>query len=180
MCGNNEDIFQAVLDDDDIGTSVRFLPFAYPKDDDTVDRSKWDCESTLQDYKNKFRLNIGCYVQEFSISERNLDALTRFLNKHKSVYNLGLAFGGINGQCPVGLAGDGYWNQRYMGRSWDRSAKPTDDMHLLHPEDHRLVQKAALAGAWGPLGTINDAGEDLHDISALQMGACATQNNPWE
>lgn len=177
ICGQKVDISQAVLDDDDIVKSVRFQPFAYPNDDDG---SKRDCESTLQDYKNKFRLNIGCYVQEFSISERNLDALTRFMNKHKSVYNLGLAFGGINGLCPVGLTGDGYWNQRFMGRSWDRSAKPTDDMHLLHPEDHRLVQKAALAGAWGALGTINNAGEDSHDISALQLGACAPQNNSCE
>jgi hypothetical protein len=75
------------------------------------------------------------------------------------------------------LTGDGYWNQRYIGRSWDRDAKPTDD-HLLHPEDHRLVQKAVYAGAWGSLATINYVGEDPHDMSdALQLGACATQNN---
>jgi hypothetical protein len=48
----------------------------------------------------------------------------------------------------------------------------------LHPEYHRLVQKAVHAGAWGPLATINYIREDPHDMSdALQMGACATQNN---
>lgn len=166
-----------MLDEDDEHPGIAFHPFAFPNNDENAAVWKRLCRSSLHDYKNKFMLSIGCYVQEFSISESNLDAISRFLNKHKAVYNLGLAFGGVNGQCPFGLAGDGYWKQSLMGRGWDRKAGPSDDK-LLQPEDHHLVQKAALAGAWGNLGTINTVGEEAHVAQeALQLGACVTQHS---
>lgn len=177
VCGT-PDLSHAVVENDDAEEAVRFQPFAFPRNhrgkDDPV---TLEDESTLQDYKDRFRLNIGCYVQEFSISDKNLDAVTRFLNKHKSLYNLGLAWGGINGRCHEGLSGDGYWNQRYMGRRWDSTAKPTDDMQLLAPEDHPLVQKAMLAGKWGGIGTVNNIGEEHNpEIQALQLGAAIHHN----
>lgn len=179
VCGK-PDLSQAVIEDDvKEGDGVRFQPFAFPNSNNHKDSDLIlpDCEATLQDYKDRFQLNIGCYVQEFSISDRNLDAITRFLNKHKSLYNLGLAWGGINGQCHEGLSGDGYWNQRYMGRRWDNAAKPTDDMQLLAPEDHPLVQRAVRAGAWGGIGTVNNIGEEhTPETQALQIGACAIKN----
>jgi len=180
VCGN-PDISHAVMDEDqemEEGARVRFQQFAFPRDYRKEDPRALDYHSNLQDYKERFQLNIGCYVQEFSISDKNLDAVTRFLNKHKTLYNLGLAWGGINGQCHEGLSGDGYWNQRYMGRSWDETAKPTDDMQLLAPEDHPLVQRAVMAGAWGAIGTVNNIGEEhTPETEALKLGACAMQNS---
>lgn len=177
VCGT-PDLSKAVIEDDDTKDGVRFQPFAFPNNNiRQSDQRILDCEATLQDYKDRFHLNIGCYVQEFSISDRNLDAITRFLNKHKSLYNLGLAWGGINGRCHEGLTGDGYWNQRYMGRSWDNTAKPTAEMQLLAPEDHHLVQKALRAGAWGAIGTVNNIGDEhTPETQALQLGACAINN----
>lgn len=178
VCGA-PDISQAIIEDDQDGDGVRFEPFAFPRRrSGKEDPRALECRSTLQDYKDRFRLRIGCYVQEFSISDKNLDAVTRFLNKNKSLYDLGLAWGGLNGQCHEGLDGDGYWNQRYMGRKWDRNAFPTDEMQLLAPEDHPLVQKAVMAGAWGAIGTVNNIGEEHapETQAALQLGACALQN----
>lgn len=91
---------------------------------------------------------------EFSISAEALDALATFVNKHGAVYDQGLAFGGVNGLAVKNINGDGYWNQRYMGRSWDFDARPSKEMTPLKPEDHHLVQKAIQAGAWGQVGTI--------------------------
>jgi hypothetical protein len=57
-------------------------------------------------------------------------------------------------------AGDGYWNQRYMGRSWDFNARPSKEMTPLKPEDHHLVQVAIQAGAWGQVGTIYEVNDE--------------------
>lgn len=56
--------------------------------------------------------------------------------------------------------GDGYWNQRYMGRSWDFNARPSKEMTPLKPEDHHLVQVAIQAGAWGQVGTIYEVNDE--------------------
>ena len=130
-----------------------FQPYAYPRSA----LSDWErvmCKSTIEDYRRHFNLKIGVYVQEFSISAEALDALSIFVNKHGDVYDQGLAFGGVNGTAVKNIHGDGYWNQRYMGRSWDFDAKPSKEMTPLKPEDHHLVQKAIQAGAWGQVGTI--------------------------
>eukprot|EP00581_Thalassiosira_minuscula_P008657 CAMPEP_0183709826 /NCGR_PEP_ID=MMETSP0737-20130205/5790_1 /TAXON_ID=385413 /ORGANISM="Thalassiosira miniscula, Strain CCMP1093" /LENGTH=1240 /DNA_ID=CAMNT_0025938027 /DNA_START=285 /DNA_END=4007 /DNA_ORIENTATION=- len=130
-----------------------FQPYAYPRSA----LSDWEremCKATIEDYRRHFNLKIGVYVQEFSISAEALDALTIFVNKHGEVYDQGLAFGGVNGTAVKNIHGDGYWNQRYMGRSWDFVAKPSNEMTPLKPEDHHLVQKAIQAGAWGQVGTI--------------------------
>lgn len=171
VCGA-PDLSEAIVEDDDCQSDgVKFQPFAFPR----TRQSNKD-ESTLQDYKERFQLNIGCYVQEFSISDKNLDAITRFLNKHKSVYDLGLAWGGINGICHEGLSGDGYWNQRYMGRRWDYTAFPTGELQLLAPEDHPFVQKAVMAGAWGSIATLNEPLPN-ETKKALEIGAFALQNS---
>ena len=93
------------------------------------------------------------HTLEFSISAEALDALSKFINKHGNIYDQGLAFGGINGAAVRNINGDGYWNQRYMGRAWDMDARPSKEMTPLKPEDHHLVQKAIQAG-WGQVGTI--------------------------
>ncbi len=49
------------------------------------------------------------------MSPEALDALACFVNKYSDIYDLGLAFGGINGTAVTNVEGDGYWNQRYMG-----------------------------------------------------------------
>ena len=48
---------------------------------------------------------------EFSISPEALDALAKFVNAHGSLYDQGMAFGGINGVAIKHIHGDGYWNQ---------------------------------------------------------------------
>lgn len=94
------------------------------------------------------------FIIEFSISAEALDALTLFINKHGEIYDQGLAFGGVNGLSLKNISGDGYWNQRYMGRPWDFNARPSNEMTPLKPEDHHLVQKALQTGAWGQVSTI--------------------------
>ncbi|KAL7531726.1 hypothetical protein ACHAXR_004197 [Thalassiosira sp. AJA248-18] len=135
------------------GGNYSFQPYAYPRSA----LSDWErvmCKSTIEDYRRHFNLKIGVYVQEFSISAEALDVLSIFVNKHGNVYDQGLAFGGVNGTAVRNIHGDGYWNQRYMGRSWDFDARPSNEMTPLKPEDHHLVQKAIQAGAWGQVGTI--------------------------
>lgn len=154
-------------------SEYNFQPYAYPHSELGTLSDARPHASTLQDYQRHFDLNIGLYVQEFSIGEGALDAIVRFVNAHPSIYNLGLAWGGLNGATVQGIRGDGYWNQRYMGRNWDPTAKPTNGMRLLHPEDHHFVQKAIMAGACGQIGTVNDMGGDATgDGASLQIEAC--------
>mmetsp|Transcript_25261 Transcript_25261/g.31062 ORF Transcript_25261/g.31062 Transcript_25261/m.31062 type:complete len:625 (-) Transcript_25261:590-2464(-) len=102
-------------------------PFAYPLkyfDIAPLDTCK---STTLEHYKNHYSLNIGLYVQEFSICEEALELLTKFVNSTaQNVYNLGVAFGGLNAVTTKGLEGDGYWNQRLLGKNWDETMCPTD------------------------------------------------------
>jgi hypothetical protein len=137
-----------------------FHPYAYPRSEVEANFGKIDCHATIEDYKRRFDLQIGLYVQEFSISQFAIESLVQFTNRHSQVYSLGLAWGGINGKTARGLEGDGYWIQRYMGRTWDEHAAPFGNLGLLQPVDHHLVQRVALAGAWGHLGTINLAGSN--------------------
>ena len=99
-------------------------------------------------------------IEEFSISAEALDALALHINKYGEMYDQGLAFGGVNGSAVKNINGDGYWNQRYMGRPWDFTARPSNEMTPLKPEDHHLVQKAIQAGAWGQVGTIYEVMDD--------------------
>lgn len=148
-----------------------FQPYAYPRSA----LSDWErvmCKSTLEDYQRHFNLKIGVYVQEFSISPEALDALSIFINKHGDIYDQGLAFGGVNGAAVKDVHGDGYWNQRYMGRSWDFEARPSTEMTPLKPEDHHLVQKAIQAGAWGQLGTIYEVTSEM--TGALTVNSDST------
>jgi len=154
------------------GGNYSFQPYAYPR----KALSDWErvkCKATIEDYRRHFNLNIGVYVQEFSISAEALDSLSIFVNKHGDVYDQGLAFGGVNGTAVKNIHGDGYWNQRYMGRSWDFDARPSKEMTPLKPEDHHLVQKAIQAGAWGQVGT-------MYEVIDEQAGALTVprQNEP--
>lgn len=88
--------------------------------------------SRLEDYQRYFDLKIGVYVQEFSISSTALDVLSNFINDNHRLYQLGMAWGGINGKTVDGIKGDGYWNQRYVGHDWDEHIGPTDKMMLTH------------------------------------------------
>uniref|UniRef100_A0A7S4J430 Uncharacterized protein n=1 Tax=Odontella aurita TaxID=265563 RepID=A0A7S4J430_9STRA len=138
-----------------------FQPYAYPREKIAAsDGLLTDCLATLQDYQRHLRLNIGLYVQEFSIGPGELDALTKLVNEHSSIFNLGLAWGGINGSTVRGVEGDGFWNQRYIGRNWDFEAAPAEHMRLLNPEDHHMWQKAIHAGDWAQLATINQIAID--------------------
>ncbi|KAL7520658.1 hypothetical protein ACHAWX_005372 [Stephanocyclus meneghinianus] len=139
--------------------SYSFQPYAYPRDS----LSDWErviCKATLECYQKHFNLKVGVYVQEFSISPEALDALSCFVNAHGALYDQGLAFGGINGIAVKNIRGDGYWNQRYMGRSWDFNARPSNDMMPLKPEDHHIVQKAIQTGGWGQVASTYEVTEE--------------------
>ena len=156
----------------DIARSTMFYPYAYPRSKNGDSFADLDCKATIEDYKHRFDLQIGLYVQEFSISQFAIESLVQFTNHHSQVYNLGLAWGGINGKTVRGLDGDGYWSQRYMGRSWDKDAAPTGNLELLQPADHQFVQKAMSAGAWGHLGTLNLAVGNKAPHAAVGISAC--------
>eukprot|EP00567_Pseudictyota_dubia_P001408 CAMPEP_0197465510 /NCGR_PEP_ID=MMETSP1175-20131217/64577_1 /TAXON_ID=1003142 /ORGANISM="Triceratium dubium, Strain CCMP147" /LENGTH=1372 /DNA_ID=CAMNT_0043001527 /DNA_START=615 /DNA_END=4733 /DNA_ORIENTATION=+ len=138
-----------------------FQPYAYPREKiKDSDGLLPDCKATLQDYKKHLDLKIGLYVQEFSIGHPELDALVKLVNQYPEIFNLGLAWGGINGSTVRGVEGDGFWNQRYIGRNWDFEAEPAEHMKLLNPEDHHMFQKAIHAGDWAQLATINQIAID--------------------
>ena len=79
---------------------------------------------TLADYKKHYRFSMGLYLQEFSIDEAAARLLIDLVNQNPEVYDLGLAWGGINGMTVHGIqpgrftSTDGYWNQRRLGKSW--------------------------------------------------------------
>lgn len=76
---------------------------------------------------------------------------------------------GLNGLSVGEIAGDGFWNQRFMGRNWDISTGPTDKLNLK-PEDYKLVRDALKVDVWGQVGTANDV-QGISD--RIQAGACA-------
>jgi hypothetical protein len=139
---------------DEFNDEVIFAEYAYPRA--PVPASDRKCKATIEDYKKKYRLNIGCYIQEHSVSSESLDRLVAFFNRYSTIYNLGLAYGGINGKVLSGLKGDGFTKQRFMGKQWDSDAKPMYEMQMLSPWHGQTIQKAIGAGYWGQLGTVND------------------------
>jgi len=70
------------------------------------------------------------------------------------------------------VQGDGFWNQRYVGRNWDITAGPTKQMKLLAPEDHHLVQKAILAGQCGQVTTAHRILDGVLDDDLAQNSLC--------
>lgn len=141
-----------------------FQPYAYPKEAFDDDDEIIKCKATLADYQRHFNLNIGLYVQEFSIGSEELDTLVRLVNKYPDLYRCGLAWGGLNGVSLKGVKGDGYWSQRYVGRSWSLNAFPSRQMTLIAPEDHHAVQKVIMYGACGQVSTVNHLLEEEENI----------------
>lgn len=80
--------------------------------------------TTLQDYKRHYQFSMGIYVQEFAIDEAAARILVELVNTHPTIYDLGFAWGGINGMTVRGIqpdrftSTDGYWNQRRIGQLW--------------------------------------------------------------
>mmetsp|Transcript_11180 Transcript_11180/g.17283 ORF Transcript_11180/g.17283 Transcript_11180/m.17283 type:complete len:630 (-) Transcript_11180:66-1955(-) len=113
------------LDDEYYGGLV-FYPFAYPRDHpnsySASNKKKNKTKkrnTTLQDYQDAYQLQIGLYVQEVAIGPQELNGLVQFINQHSSLYNVGLAWGGLDGCHFQDITGTGYGTQRYVGRVWD-------------------------------------------------------------
>ena len=144
--------FSLKFDPDDIKDGYKFQTYARisGNNSSTVGTSTDDCNqepdqshddfyvdgtgSTIQQYKESLNLSIGMYVQEFSIDERSIDMIVKYVNNHPYVYNLGLSWGGVNGVTVRGIqpgrltSTDGFWNQRYLGQRWDTSLYPPDKL----------------------------------------------------
>jgi len=159
---------QASQDFELINDHFILQPFAYPR---VYKLSSQNHLSSLHDYQRFYNLRLGLYVQEFSISPKVMSILTNFINKNSSLYNLGLAWGGMNGVMLNDLQGDGYWNQRYMSRNWDLGVGPTDKFIMYYPDDYRVVREAMLAGACANVVTINDELEEEVD-GVIQKSTC--------
>jgi hypothetical protein len=111
-----------------------FQPFAYPTN--TMELSYGgveDINSTLEDYKKRFGLNIGLYVQEDSIGPDEIDSLVQLINGNPTLYTLGLAWGGLNGYTLSNAVGDGYSSQRYIGSEWSFSSNVLGEKELESP-----------------------------------------------
>jgi hypothetical protein len=86
--------------------------------------------STIQMYKEQYKLRMGLYCQEFAIDEAAVSILAKYANNHADVYELGFAWGGVNGITIQGIcpgrftATDGLWNQRYIGELWNYNQFP--------------------------------------------------------
>jgi hypothetical protein len=107
---------------DEFNDVVEFAEYAYPRS--SLSPYPRNCNAILEDYKRKFNLKIGCYVHEFAVSSSMVDSMINFINIHSSVYDLGFAYGNINGLASTGPKGDGFAGQRFMGRQWDAKANP--------------------------------------------------------
>ena len=59
--------------------------------------------STIQEYKERFNLSIGLYVQEFIVDDEILEILIDYVNRNQQIYNLGFSWGGINGLTVKGI-----------------------------------------------------------------------------
>jgi len=167
-------------DSESLECSARYVihPFAYPSND--VELLPLDLQtSTIEQYQRYYNLQIGLYVQEFSICQEALEVLINFVNFSKSVYKLGMSYGGLNGATVNGLTGDGYWNQRYVGRNWDISTGPTDTLTLA-PEDNFIIREAIVE--MGGIGTLHEEDEVAKAIqkSTCVVNAAAHHENPFE
>jgi len=84
---------------------------------------------TLHDYKRHYSFSMGVYVQEFSIDDAAARLLIEHVNEHSELYDLGFAWGGVNGMTVQGIqpgrftSTDGYWNQRHLGRLWEERVR---------------------------------------------------------
>jgi hypothetical protein len=93
-------------------------------DDDDHETTLLASVKTLHDCKRLYRFSIGVYVQEFAIDEAAARLLIEHVNEHSQLYDLGFAWGGINGMTVQGIqpgrftSTDGYWNQRRVGKLW--------------------------------------------------------------
>jgi hypothetical protein len=112
--------------------SYRLQPFALPSR--TGERAYntilgWT-GSTIEDYKRRYNLSIGLYVQEFAIDEAAANILVQLVNDNPQIYDQGLSWGGVNGITLRGIRPgrftdtSGLWNQRHLGAAWDSSRRP--------------------------------------------------------
>ena len=167
-----------IYDPEESSSRYVVLPFAHPRSSLNLLPLDMRSSSTIEDYQKYYELNIGLYVQEFSICQEALEVLINFVNFNSSIYKLGMAYGGLNGATVNGVHGDGLWNQRYIGRNWDSKAGPTD---YLEPavEDNEIIREAILAG--GAIGTLY---EDDEIANALQHTSCGVgavaHDNPFD
>lgn len=105
--------------------SYQIQPFGVPRTTNT------NIGSCLQDYKDRYNLHIGVYVQEFAIDDSAAQTLVKLVNRTPELYDLGFSWGGINGITIKGISPgrftrtDGYWNQRHIGRSWSYNLHPS-------------------------------------------------------
>lgn len=116
-----------------VKASYKIQPFGEccsSKGNDKKKKQDNDEYSTIQMYKEQFKLRIGLYCQEFAIDEAAVSTLARYANSHSDLYELGFAWGGINGVTIKGIcpgrftATDGLWNQRYIGELWNYDQFP--------------------------------------------------------
>jgi hypothetical protein len=162
-------------DTDELSTRFCILPFAHPRA--SLDLSPAIISSSVDDYKKYYDLNIGLYVQEFSICQEALELLIHFVNFNSDTYNLGIAYGGLNGATVSSLCGDGFWNQRYIGRNWDsKCSGPTGYLEPDFVEDNEMIREAIVAG--GAIGALYyEEDEGTH----TSVATCLTsEQNPYD
>ena len=124
------------FDPEVIKQSYRIQPFALPSRmgeehsyNNAMLTSGWT-GSTIEDYKKRYNLSIGLYLQEFAIDDAAVNLLVQLVNDHPEIYDLGLAWGGVNGVTLQGIRPgrftdtSGFWNQRYVGAEWNSTRGP--------------------------------------------------------
>lgn len=112
--------------------SYRIQPFALPSKagERSYNTMTGWTGSTIEDYKRRYNLSIGMYLQEFAIDEAAANMLVQIVNDHPEIYDLGLAWGGVNGVTLQGIRPgrftdtSGFWNQRHIGAAWDSARGP--------------------------------------------------------
>ncbi|KAL3930394.1 MAG: hypothetical protein SGBAC_011786 [Bacillariaceae sp.] len=115
------------FDPNEIKSAYKIQSFGNVDETDDADMTYF---STIQMYKERFNLRIGLYVQEFAVDEAAIAVLSQYFNDHPDIFDLGFAWGGINGITIRGIkpgrftATDGLWNQRYIGELWNDNQFP--------------------------------------------------------
>jgi hypothetical protein len=101
------------------------LKGSYIVDSCASTKKEEDCVSLIH-YKQKYNFALGCYLQEFAVDEAALSLLVDHINNNPTLFDLGLAWGGLNGltvhNITPGRFTDttGYWDQRRLGRCWKK------------------------------------------------------------
>ncbi len=116
-------------------------------------------------------LQVGGYVQETDISPAAHEVLVDLVVGNRSLFALGYAYGGVDGQAAQGVSGSGHGSQVYVD-SRSRELTEEDDAHRLSDLEGRATRYGAAARLMRHLGFnpwyyVNTVGGEAAGLAAF-------------